>query len=65
MTLVGLLVFVAIAAVVIWVINQIPTFDPSLKRFLVILIYAIVAIIIILWIASLFGYNTRFFNVIR
>jgi hypothetical protein len=58
MSLIAMLVFIAIAAVIVWAIGRFPAMDPVLKQVILVVIYVAVAIVFILWIASIFGYHT-------
>lgn len=59
MTLVGLLVLIAIAAVVLWGLSQFPAMDPTLKQIIRVVVIGVVVVLAILWIAGLFGYHTN------
>lgn len=58
MNLIGLIVTLLIAAVFVWGIDQIPALDATLKQFIKVVVYVIAAILVILFLAGLFGYHS-------
>lgn len=58
MSVIGLLVLIAIAAVVLWGLGQLPL-DPALAGMIRVVVIIVIAVLLILWIASLFGYQTN------
>lgn len=55
--MIGLLVFIAIAGIILWGVGQFPVLDPTLKRVIQVIIYVVVAITVIVWVAGVFGYR--------
>jgi len=57
MNLIGLIVTLLIAAVFLWGIDKIPQLDGGLKQLIKIVVYVVAAILVILFLAGLFGYH--------
>ena len=57
MNLIGLLVVLLIAAVFVWGVDQLPL-DATLKKLVKVVVYVVAAILVILFLAGLFGYHT-------
>ena len=56
MNLIGLVVTIAVAALLLWALDQFPL-DATLKRLIKVVVVVVVAILCILFVAGMFGYH--------
>ena len=56
MTLIGLIVAIAVAAILLWGLTQLPL-DPTLAKIIRVLVIVVVAIVCVMFLAQLFGYS--------